>query len=352
VPTTSSLVDEEGLSRWAADRLPGRGPLQLERVRAGHSNLTFRVRRDGADQAWILRRPPQGPLLPTAHDVIREFRVLSLLGAAGARVPAAVAGCADPEIIGAPFYLMAEVAGTVIREQLPDWLADDRSHPPARARLGIDLVDTLAELHRVPTEPFLAAGLGRASGYLGRQLRRWRGQREGMVAAVAAAGGQARELADYEPVRDWLEAHVPQDQPATVVHGDYKLDNVVARPDPPRVVAVLDWEMATVGDPRADLGYLLSFWPEPGEPSVLHDLVSTAPGFPTRQALVDRWAGQTGRDPMNLTFFVTLAIWKLAILLEASYYRSLAGTTDDPFFETLEVAVPRLLAHARSSCDA
>lgn len=352
------LVDADRLTAWAAGRLPGDGPLLVERLAAGHSNLTFTVRRRDEPTAWILRRPPRGPLLPTAHDVVREYRVLDLLARSGSgvRVPQVTAVCEDPGVIGVPFYLMAAVDGLVIREELPPWLADDERDASQRHALGLDLADALAELHTASAQPFVEQGIGRPSGYLGRQLKRWRGQREGIQAAVAAAGGRARDLPDYDAVRDWLEAHLPQEDPRpAVVHGDYKLDNVIVRGGPgapPRVAAIVDWEMATVGDPRADLGYLLSFWLEPGERTPLHDLVTSGPGFPTRAELVERWAARTGRDPGDTRWFVTLAVWKLAILLEASYHRWLAGTADDPFFAQLEQGVPALLARAREACGA
>jgi aminoglycoside phosphotransferase (APT) family kinase protein len=171
---------------------------------------------------------------------------------------------------------------------------------------------------------------------------------------VAATGGTARELPDYDAVRDWLAAHLPEETAPSVVHGDAKLDNVVVdrQGGTALVAAVLDWEMATVGDPRADLGYLLSFWPEPGAQHPLTDLVTSAPGFPTRAELVATWESVTGRHAGDLSWFETLAIWKLAVLLEASYHRHLAGSTDDPFFATLEHGVPALLAHARATSGA
>jgi aminoglycoside phosphotransferase (APT) family kinase protein len=326
----------------------GVGEVTVGRLAEGHSNLTYVVARDGRE--WILRRPPAGPLLPTAHDVVREYRVLDLLARSGVpvRVPPVVGVCEDDTVIGAPFYLMERVDGVVIRDELPPGLDE-----AAQRALGLDLADTLAEIHQVPPEPFVAAGLGRPSGYLERQVRRWVGQREGIQAAVAASGGRARDLPDYDAVRDWLRAHLPAESAPAVVHGDYKLDNVIVAGDRfDRVAAVVDWEMSTVGDPRADLGYLLSFWTEPGEGYPLGDLVTSGPGFPTRAELVERWAKVTGRDAGDPTWFVTLAVWKLAVLLEASYHRHLAGTTDDPFFATLETGVPALLARAREVCGA
>ena len=343
----SALVDVARLAAW----LGTDETVTVARVGEGHSNLTYAVQ--AGRQHWVLRRPPAGPLLPTAHDVVREYRVLDLLTRAEqpVRVPRPVAVCQDPDVLGAPFYLMEQVDGVVVRDILPAWLDE-----AARRALGLDLATAFAELHRVAIGPFVAAGLGRPDGYLARQLRRWTGQREGIQAAVAAAGGHARDLPDYDAVRDWLVAHLPAEAEPAVVHGDAKLDNVVVGPgETPAVAAVLDWEMATVGDPRADLGYLLSFWPEPdveGSSAVhpLAQLVTAGAGFPSREELVATWEQGTGRAAGDLTWFVTLAIWKLAVLLEASYHRHLAGTTDDPFFATLEHGVPALLAHARDTC--
>ena len=341
----TELVDAAQLTAWAQDRLPGEGPVEVERLQAGHSNLTFVVRRN--DREYVLRRPPQGPLLPTAHDVVREYRVLDLLRRAdtGVRVPEVVAVCEDTGVIGVPFYVMAKVEGDVVRDALPAWLSEDR-----RRDVGLDLVQALAEIHSAPYQPFVDAGIGRAAGYLERQVRRWRGQREGMLAA-----GGGRDLPDYDAVSAWLGDHLPQDagDPA-LVHGDFKLDNVILDPGSARIAAVVDWEMATVGDPLADLGYLLSFWVEPGEsvPFLGDAAVTAQPGWPTRQDLADHYAELTGRRMTDLRFYVTLAVWKLAILLEASYHRHLAGTTDDPFFAMLETGVPALLARARENCGA
>jgi aminoglycoside phosphotransferase (APT) family kinase protein len=346
---TKALVDADRLSAWAGANVPGEGPVVVQRHAEGHSNLTFVVRRGGSE--WILRRPPQGPLLPTAHDVLREYRVMKVLGeTSDVRVPSVVAACDDLDVIGAPFYLMDRVDGVVIRDKLPEWLGEDGRDDQARHVLGIDLADALAELHTAPYQPMVEAGIGKAEGYLERQLRRWRGQREGVQEAARALGTTARELPDYDVLSEWLGATIPEPVPAAVVHGDYKLDNVIvtAPPDlPSRIGAIVDWEMATVGDPRADLGYLLSFWIQSSDELPWHDYVTDASGFPSRDELVARWSEQTGRDPGNTQWFTALAIWKLAILLEASFHRHLAGTTDDPFFVLLEEGVPALLRRAR-----
>jgi aminoglycoside phosphotransferase (APT) family kinase protein len=364
---TTELLDEaamaERLTSWFAASPPlvlsdlDDASVTVRRLAEGHSNLTYVVTVGGRE--LVLRRPPAGPLLPTAHDVVREYRVLDLLARSEVpvRAPRVVAVCEDDNVLGAPFYLMERAVGIVIRDVLPGWL--DTS---GQRMLGLDLAAALAEIHCVPVAPFVASGIGRERGYLERQLRRWAGQREGIEAAVAAAGGRARSLPDYDAVRDWLRDHLPAEQRPAVVHGDYKLDNVVVsggedrhgipQENLVRVAAVVDWEMATVGDPRADLGYLLSFWPETGEDYPLGELVTGGPGFPKRAELVEVWEQRTGRPAGDTTWFVTLAVWKLAVLLEASYHRHLAGTTDDPFFATLEQGVPDLLAHAREVCGA
>lgn len=355
----SDLLDVVALETWLVARqlLPGEGDVVVEPLGEGHSNLTFAVRRGGAE--LVLRRPPRGPLLPTAHDVAREARVMSLLLAGGfERVPVVRGVCDDSSVLGAPFYVMDRSPGLVVRDELPLALSGAAGRA-ARAELGAELATVLGAIHRVEWRPFVEAGIGKPSGYLERQLRRWTGQREGIQAAVAAADGQARELPDYDAVRDWLRAHLPVESEPAVVHGDYKLDNVIVEPYPDtdgsaraRITAVVDWEMATVGDPRADLGYLLSFWPEPGEDVPLAELVTQADGFPTRAEVVALWEQATGRVAGDTRWFVALAVWKLAILLEASYHRWLAGMAEDPFFARLDDGVPALLARAREVCGA
>jgi aminoglycoside phosphotransferase (APT) family kinase protein len=355
----SDLLDVVALETWLAARglLPGDDDVTVSTLGEGHSNLTFAVRRGGAE--LVLRRPPRGPLLPTAHDVVREARVMSLLLAGGfERVPVVRGVCDDSSVLGAPFYVMDRSSGLVVRDELPPALSGAAGRA-ARAELGAELATVLAAIHRVDWRPFVEVGIGKPSGYLERQLRRWTGQREGIQAAVAAAGGQARELPDYDAVRDWLRAHLPAESEPAVVHGDYKLDNVIVEPYTDahgsaraRVTAVVDWEMATVGDPRADLGYLLSFWPEQGEDVPLAELVTQADGFPTRAEVVSLWEHATGRIAGDTRWFVALAVWKLAILLEASYHRWLAGMADDPFFARLDTGVPALLARAREVCGA
>jgi aminoglycoside phosphotransferase (APT) family kinase protein len=334
------LVDPQALERYLDGRVPGDGPFEVERHRAGHSNETFFVRRSG--QEWVLRRPPRGAFLPTAHDVLREHRILSALADSPVRTPRPVLACEDRSLIGAPFYLMERIHGIVVRDRLPAFVAEGTDGD--RRRVGEELVDALAELHAVDWTGLGLEGWGRATGYLGRQLRRWAGQ-------LQLTTRLTRPLPDLLRVAAWLDEGLPASPPSVIVHGDYKLDNVVLGAGPPsRVVSILDWEMATIGDPLADLGYLLSFWREPGDPPdpVLIEQVQLTrlPGFSTREELVDRYRDRTGREVPDLTWYVVLATWKMAILLEGSYARHLAGATDDPFFAELEHGVPALARRA------
>ena len=245
------LIDVPALERFLAERVPGDdAPLDCERHVVGSSNVTYYVTR--GSQEWVLRRPPRGPLLPTAHDVLREHRYIAALQGQ-ARVPTPVVACDDESIIGAPFYLMERCFGAMLRDGIPEVY----DTPAGRRRVAEDLVITLVELHAVDWE---AVGLrGRGSGYLERQMRRWIGQWE-------LTRPQTRDLPGLEEIVAWLRARIPEDAGATVVHGDYRLDNVMFGAEEPRVVAIFDWEMATVGDPLADVGWLLSYWGDPGDP--------------------------------------------------------------------------------------
>ena len=332
-----ALVDETSLRAYLNEHLPGNEDIVVRRHQAGHSNETFFVTR--GNEELVLRRPPRGAFLPSAHDVGREYRVLSALKETPVRVPRMVLTCEDTSVIGAPFYVMERMDGDVIRDELPAYLTEEH-----RAAIGDELVDALVELHAVdPSMPALD-GFGKPSGYLERQLRRWNGQLELTLP-------HTRPLPDLERVGEWLRDNLPASQPTVVVHGDYKLDNVMLRSGvPPRLVAILDWEMSTLGDPLADLGWMTSFWLESSDAE--EDLfartsrVTQLPGFKSRSELIDRYAQATGRDIGALSWYQVLAIWKLAILLEGSYARHLAGMTDDPFFAHLEDGVPGLARRA------
>jgi aminoglycoside phosphotransferase (APT) family kinase protein len=330
------VVPAGPLAAYLDGVLGDRLPVRVTKIGEGRSNLTFRVERGpvGEGTAYVLRRPPLGDIPETAHDMGREHRLLSALADTPVRTPRPVAMCADPSVIGAPFVVMEQVEGVVIRERTPD--AYDEQD---RRRVGFELVDALAELHTVDVGAVGLADLGRP-GYTARQVSRWTRQWGQM---------KTREIPDLDAVRDWLEAHVPTDHPQAVVHGDYKLDNVVMSAGSPATLrAILDWEMATIGDPLADLGYLLVFWPEPGEPSLAgFALPSAEGGYATKQELIDRYTERTGFAMGDLTLYRTLALWKLAILTEGLYKRFLAGKSDSDWPRVLEQAVPAMARQAR-----
>ena len=338
------LVDEEKLARYLAEQLPrpnAAAPLTAERILGGHSNETFIIRR-GAAETWVLRRPPRGPLLPTAHDVGREYALISALTKSDLPVPQPVLYCTDESVIGAPFYLMAYVPGFVVRAAVPPAF----NTPAGRASLAEELIKTLVTLHAVDYRAVGLEKLGKPEGYLERQLKRWTGQLD---------KSRQRDIPELDAVSEWLRDHLPESPAATIVHGDYRIDNVIYAAEPPaRVLAVLDWEMATIGDPLADLGYLLSHWREKGDPvspivSELAD-VTEQEGFPTRAQVVARYEELSGRPARHMEFYEALAIWKLAILLEGNYNRFKAGTTDDQFYALLETGVPGLARRALKVC--
>ncbi len=342
-PEVQRLLRPDALAAFLALHVPGDtagAPLGAYRIRGGHSNETFFLWR-GAD-LWVLRRPPLGVYLPTAHDVAREYRVLQAVQHTDVPVPRPILLCADENVIGAPFYLMAALDGVVLRNQTPEWAAT----PEHRHEIGIALIDTLATLHNVDWHSIGLADFGKPEGYLERQVRRWTDQRE---------RARTRDIPDLDAVTQWLAAHIPPSPRSAIVHGDFRIDNAMyARGLPVRLIGLLDWEMSTIGDPLADLGYLLTFWREAGDPpSALASesawLLTGEPGYPTRAELIARYAEQTGLSltAQTMTFYQGLALWKMAILLEGSYKRYLAGVTDDPFFASLEQGVPALAASAK-----
>lgn len=332
------LVDPDRLAAWmdGQELAPG-APLQLERITTGHSNEVFALRRGDLD--LVLRRPPRTPLSPTAHDVAREHRVMrALRDAGGVPVPEPVALCTDTTVIGAPFCLMRRLEGVVVRDRLPAELRGDPAVPTDLARM---LVDTLADLHAVDWRAAGLEGFGRPDGYLARQVPRWTSQLERY---------RTRPLPEVDEAARWLAEHVPTGQPPAIIHGDYKLDNVMVRAGlPVTPVAVLDWEQSTIGDPLVDLGWLLGLWVEPGEeqPFAGANLALWGGGpVPTRAELADRYAARTGADLTHLRFYCVLGLFKLACVMEGSYARYRAGTAEDPLFALLEEGVPALARRA------
>ncbi|MDX6570839.1 MAG: acyl-CoA dehydrogenase [Gaiellales bacterium] len=311
----------------------GTGALVASPIGSGHSNVTLRIVRNGLDA--VLRRPPRPPLAPSAHDVLREARVLHALAATAVRVPRVLYVHAGAAPLGVPFFVMERAPGEEVTERLPDWLAT----PEARAVLADDLVETLCEVHAVDWRASALGQLARHDGYLERQLRRFR---------ELLAHTRTRPLPRADELAERLERLRPVQRETTLVHGDFRLGNVLALPGPVRISALLDWELATLGDPLADLGYLAATWSEPGSRGNALELspATRAPGFPTRAELVARYAERSGRESADLPWYMALALWKGAIFLEGNYRRLLAGSTDDPYYRGLDVGVPELLEEA------
>ena len=275
---TAPLIVREPLEAFLDGQGIGEGPLEAERIGEGHSNLTFLIRRGEA--RVVLRRPPRPPLPPSAHDVLREARLLRALEGTPVRVPRVLATCDDPSILGVPFYVMEQLRGTVVTTGIPAAL----DNPAERRTICVELVDRLVEVHEVDWRACGLEGYGKPTGYLDRQLRRFAGLWE---------HNRTRELEVLDRLTAWLGEHRPESGTATIVHGDYRLGNTMFAPGaPPRLVAIFDWELATIGDPLADVGYLAATWAQPGDPDqTLFALgaVTRLPGFPPREALVARY---------------------------------------------------------------
>ncbi|MEV4258606.1 phosphotransferase family protein [Spirillospora sp. NPDC049652] len=351
-------IDAPRLAAWLARELPGSGRITgIEVIAGGRSNLTYAITLDGGDRDRIvLRRPPLGHVLPTAHDMRREYRVLSALGAhgTGVPVPAALALCEEEDVIGVRFYLMDFVDGRVLRTR-----EEAEGLTPERARgLSEALVAALAAIHTVDVEKAGLADFGRPSGYMERQLRRWGKQWDASQDAIRATG-TVRDLPEYDRLvarlAERLPALPPVDAPARLVHGDFRLDNALARLEPePEIAAVVDWEMSTLGDPLSDLGLTLVYWAEPSDPAPLPvgATVTTAPGFATRREFAERYAGLTGYDLSDLDYYVAFACFKLAVILEGIHARFLQRATVGDGFEEIGPAVPVLLGRAHGVLDA
>ena len=335
------LIVEDRVEAFFDEHGLGTGPATFTRIGdGGGSNFTFLVERGGG--RFVLRRPPRPPLPPSAHDMVREAGLQNAIRASGfMRLAEIVAVCDDESVLGVPFYVMRYLDGHVITATLPSGLESE----DARRRLGLDLVDTLVEIHAADMgRPELAA-FARPGSYLERQVRRFTQLWE---------INKTRELPDADAVGAWLAAHVPEPGTQTVVHGDYRLGNMmVAHEDPTRIIAVLDWEMGAIGDPRADVGYLLSTYSEPnGRPSPLGTTPVTAePGFPSRDELIERYVTRSGRDVEPLPWFEALALWKATVFCEAIYGRFIRGelAPEDTRAAVFEHAVPLLAATARET---
>ncbi|MFN8174581.1 MAG: phosphotransferase family protein [Solirubrobacteraceae bacterium] len=330
------LLVVEPLVEFLDARGLGSGGLEAAPVGDGHSNVTFLVTRaDGTE--FVLRRPPRGPLPPSAHDVLREARLLTALEGTAARTPTVLATGDDPSVIGSPFYVMERVEGDVVTTEVPPGL----DTPAERRRIGEELVDALAEVHAVDWQAIGLEGFGKPTGYLERQLRRFGGLWE---------HNRTREIPAVEQVGAWLAANMPESGPATIVHGDYRLGNtMLARGAPARLVAIFDWEMATIGDPLADVGYLCTLWVDRDDPPLgMFELsaVTREEGFPRRAELIARYEERSGRSMRDLRWYMALALWKSIVFMEGNYKRALAGSTDDPFLRSFGDGVLELADRA------
>lgn len=336
-------LDLERLRPFLLASLPGAsGPVTALQFRKGHSNLTYLVR--VGDREAVLRRAPFGAKVKTAHDMRREFQILSALQGVYPRAPRPIAFCDDESVIGARFYLMERVHGVVIRG---DGSASGISFGPALLRAtSTALVDNLADLHAVDLARSGLAALGRPEGYVARQVKGWTDR------YLAA---KTDEVASVEAVAAWLAAHMPGESGAALVHNDYKYDNVVLDPsDLTRVLAVLDWEMATVGDPLMDLGTMLGYWTDPDDPQEVKARPAGPtflPGSLSRRELVDRYSERTGRAIGSALFYYVFALFKIAVIVQQIYRRYVEGLTHDERFAALGQWVRAMGAQATRALD-
>lgn len=309
------------------------GTFTVQQFPNGHSNLTYLVRL--GDREFVLRRPPFGSKVKSAHDMGREFRVLSKLHSAYPPAPKALLFCDDESVLGAPFYLMERISGIIIRRNLPQGLPF--TELTAR-RLSESFIDNLAHLHSLDYVAIGLGDLGKPDGYLERQVRGW---------IERYSNSKTHDLPDVTQISEWLKEHMPVSGGATLLHNDYKYDNLVLDPaDVTRIAGLLDWEMATIGDPLTDLGTTLAYWIDAQDPEELQRIrwcPSNNPGSLTRAQLVERYARTTGRDVSNMVFYLAFARLKLAVIVQQIYFRYYQGLTKDPRFATMPDLVSTLL---------
>ncbi len=302
-------VDFSAVSDWIGGLGIGAvAPLTFDRVGNGQSNLTYAVT-DAGGSRWVLRRPPLGNLLASAHDVVREYRILASLQNTAVPVPKMIAVCEDPAVSEAPLVLMSFVDGVVIDSVAKaENMTEDR-----RGAVGKSMTSALASIHRVDLDSVGLADLASHKPYAERQLKRWTTQWQ---------QSQSREVPAIDALTERLATNIPEQSEVRLVHGDFHLNNVITSPSDGSIVAVVDWELCTLGDPLADLGGLLAYWPEAGDPVAGPFMASTLPGFPTREQLVANYAAVTGRDVDNVGFWQVLALWKLSIIAEGVMRRA------------------------------
>lgn len=334
-------IDVPKVTAWFEEHIDGaQGPLQFELIAGGRSNLTFKVT-DANDANYVLRRPPLGHVLATAHDMGREHRIISALAPTPVPVAPALGYCDDPEINGASFYVMGYVDGLIVRD--PN--SSKALEPDARRRAGESLVDVLVAIHDVDPDDVGLGDLGRKEGYIARQLKRWYSQFN---------QSKLREVPLVDEMHDFLSAHIPEQQGAAIVHGDYRLDNCMLTPQG-EVAAVLDWEICTLGDPLADLGLLMVYWNDPDDAvtTLAGSGATTSPGFPLREELRARYAAKSDRDLSHLDFYVAFGYWKLACILDGVYTRYVKGAmgNEGAGWEAFGESVVRLAETSRTAAS-
>lgn len=330
-------LDQEKLAAYLRAHLDlGDTPLDIEQFPGGHSNLTYLL--IFGDREYVLRRPPFGSKVASAHDMSREYRVLSKLSPVFAEAPAPVAHCADASVLGAPFYLMNRIRGVIVRRNLPTGLTVDEA---TARRMCETLVDTLARLHAVDYQAVGLGDLGKPAGYIERQITGW---------TKRYAKSQTDNIPAIDKLSTWLADNTPTDGRPALIHNDFKFDNVVLDPtDVTRIIGILDWEMCTLGDALMDLGTSLCYWVERNDPPMLHEIrfgPTHLPGMMTRAALVERYAEASGRDVSGIVFFYAYGLFKTAVVAQQIYYRFKQGLTDDKRFAKMIVGVNVLSQYA------
>ena len=333
-------IDVPRVTAWLEANVEGVvAPFEFGFISGGRSNLTFSVT-DAKGRKLVLRRPPISHVLATAHDMGREHRIISALAPTDVPVPNAVGFCGDAEVNGAPFYVMDFVEGHVIRDQEAAKALDEG----ARRHAGDSLIDVLADIHAIDPDAVGLGELGRKDGYIERQLKRWYGQWN---------KSKTRELDTVDRVHDALVSNIPEQGPAAIVHGDYRLDNCMVD-DGGSVVAVLDWELCTLGDPLADLGLLMVYWSEPGDSSPTLSAPTQTPGMRTRRELLDRYSERSGRDLSDIDFYTAFGYWKLACIVEGVYARYVGGSMgqrDNSDFDVFARQVETMAGQAAAAVD-
>jgi len=332
-------LDEARLAGYLRGKLPGsEQPLVVRQFGGGAANLTYLL--DYGAHEYVLRQPPLGPVAKSAHDMNREFKVLSVLNQAFAYAPQAYLYCGDRDIIGADFFVMERRHGVVVRRTIPDIYA---GVDHATRRMSLALIDALADLHAVDYAAIGLADLGRPSGFIERQIEGWYKRWQ---------AAKSEDVAEMETVYHWLKEHIPASTYVSLVHNDYKLDNIMlAADDPGRIVAIFDWDMCTLGDSLSDLGGLLAYWTEPTDPAYLQS-TSMMPtgdlGFPTRSELIERYAARSGRSVKDIHFYHTLGLFRIVAIIAQIYIRYLRGQTQDQRFALLGPTIPHTARAAQA----